>query len=216
MADYVRLLSGMLVETATGADLDRLAELVGAVRKPGPVQRYARVGSPTHRGGAVFTDSRRLVRRVAYAVWRYTTGADVRYVEARYVDGYFVVGSGSTRSISRNDWAWYKGEEGYSTLQECMVDSIRGLEDDLYVHNGTDPTVQEFVPVYTRYATEHGVNLTTAANSIAESMAEFGALAHGVGGRCTSRWECRVDLLDAWVASALLQIPEERERPWGG
>lgn len=162
--------------------------------------------------GPLLTDEARVIRRIGYAVWRYCTKANILEEPARYVDDYWVLGRRDRGAVATNDWAWYEGEGGYSTLQECLKQAILDFREDLYVE--TDPNrvndpEAKYASVTTRYASDHGINMATAVTSVLTALVNAGVVK---GNDQDDAWVLDVDNLDAWVAACLLQLPSREER----
>lgn len=162
-------------------------------------------------GGPILTDEPRVVRRIGYAVWRYVTGADLREVEARYVDRVFFI----TPRSAKDDWSWYKGQQGYASLYECLVDALEHFREDLYVDKDPNRVADQgahysnvVLSNASRIRAKHGVDLLAAIRSIVDSLIQSEALEVGDCILGNHTWFLDVDALDSWVAAMLIQLPD--------
>lgn len=194
--------------------------------------QYARIGSLTERTGPILTDEPRVIRRIGYAVHRYIVNTDPKVHGARYVlelhedgVGYSLLGSRglSKAATDHNDWTWFRGEKGYSTIYECLAHGLNVFVEDLYVDmdpNRVNDVGGHYANV-SRYPSRHGVNSSTAVRAIITDLLDYGAIAElapevvgGVGPYMVDRlrWGICVPVLDSWVASCMMQLPSDEER----
>lgn len=186
-------------------------------------EKLARIGAPTTRSGPIYTDEQRVIRRVGYAVWRYITNADPKLAGAKYVMEFpDHVSFHLVADACHADWTWYQGSENYKSLHECLAHCLKDWREDLYVQprNPSLGADAEYGPLENvismeRYAQHYGVNVSVAVAAIVEELMDYGAVIcfdHGPRLIDRQRWGYEPLVLDAWVASCLLQLPDVEER----
>lgn len=157
----------------------------------------ARIGAPTDRSGPIYTDSSRVIRRIGYGVWRFTTG-DIRMVK-RYV------GFGAAW-VRWSECAWFSGGV-YQSIYACLASALEVCREDIYVEHSRAGCLRwENVSSYSRF---HGVNLGTVCSLIVEDLVACGALELQRELLGLETWFLSVEDLDAWVASRLIALPEQ-------
>lgn len=160
------------------------------------------------------TDNAYAVRVIAWACWRFYTGSGPKDAPMRYLETAGDLDLEPYFPPPAEYWAWYRGEQGYSSINECLARALDEFEYELYVGDvDSRPRGRE---QWTTWRAEYGANKGRLAAALVRTLAEDGVLecprtVHR-GWRAERRslgpteYDLNLLALDSWVVSKLIQF----------